>query len=318
MKKLIKLFLLFCFTKIDAQVNLIPNPSFEEDTACPNQISQIYKLKDWYSVNTTPDYFNKCYYGVSNNASIPKNAFGYQDVNFGCHSYIGINHFGYNINSTNNEMIGVKINTPLSVNTKYYFSLKTSLANQSRRAGNKLGVNFYLNKPPYTPTINPTNAAQITFTQTVIDTSNWISLFSSFTPTLAYEFLTIGNFYDTLNFSRTFLYNEISPNIYYYIDDVCLSTDSTFAYNYSYNCLITDIFKNEKDNFFILPNPSKNRLSISSNNEINEIKLLNLNSIPQLIYRKENEIEFDLKTGIYFLQVKLADKYYYKKIIINN
>jgi hypothetical protein len=318
MKKLHIIFFFFCFTKIVAQINLVPNPSFEEDTACPNQISQIYKLKYWYSVNATPDYFNKCYNGVSNNAFIPLNSFGYQSVNTPCHSYIGIDPFTNFINSTNSELIGVKLSSPLTTNTKYYLSIMVSLANKCKRACNKLGAKFYLTQPVYTFTLAPTNFADITFTQTVVDTSNWVKLFGSFTSTMNYEYISLGNFYDTLSFTRTYLYNEISPNIYYYLDDVCLSTDSAFAYNYTYDCLTTNIKKNSIDFIGIYPNPAFNMISIESELVIDAVEIVDLNMKPQKLIRNENEIYFELPEGIYFLKFKSSNKIYYKKLIINH
>lgn len=319
MKKLYCILLLFCFINSNAQINLIPNPSFEEDTACPTQISQIYKLKDWYSVNTTPDYFNKCYNNTANNnALIPSNAFGYQNVNNGCHSYVGINHFGYGINSTNNELIGVKLISSLTTGTKYYLSMKVSLANRSRKSGNNLGATFHLNKPPYTFTISPTNFAHITFSQTPVDTNSWVTLFSSFTSNNNFEYITIGNFYDTLSFNRIDLYNEVSPNIYFYLDDICLTTDSAFAYNYNFNCLLTNLTKNDINSIQLIPNPAQNKIFLLTDKAIEDVRLYDLNGNPQLFNRRDYEIEFNLPQGLYILRLKCDGNFEYKKIIIHN
>lgn len=318
MKKLIKLFLLFCFTNIGGQVNLIPNPSFEEDTACPNNFSQIYKLKEWYSLNLTPDYFNKCYNGFGKYTSIPSNTFGYQNVANGCHSYAGLHTFVNPINSTSNEVLGVKLTSQLLIGTKYFLSLDLSLSNTSKRASNKFGASFSTTQPIYTFTSTPTNSAHITFTQTVSDTLNWVKLFGSFISTNNFEFISLGNFFDTLSFTRTYLYNELSPNIYYYIDNVCLTTDSAFAYNYTFNCLTTDKDEYKKNDFKIYPNPTKNIIKFNSDEEILDIELYNTNFKNQFFLRKENELVFDLPNGVYLLKITFYNnKTTYKKLIIN-
>jgi hypothetical protein len=318
MKKLVNLFLLFCFTKIGAQVNLIPNPSFEEDTACPNNFSQIYKLKEWYSLNLTPDYFNKCYNGFGKYTSIPSNTFGYQNVANGCHSYAGLHTFVNPINSTSNEVLGVKLTSQLLIGTKYFLSLDLSLSNTSKRASNKFGASFSTTQPIYTFTSTPTNSAHITFTQTVSDTLNWVKLFGSFISTNNYEFISLGNFFDTLSFTRTYLYNELSPNIYYYIDNVCLTTDSAFAYDYNFNCLTTDLSEQNKNTITIYPNPAVNKLKYTTTKEIKDIELLDINFKNQKFIRREDELFFDVPHGVYFIKIVTNDdKIIYKKLILN-
>ena len=65
-----------------------------------------------------------------------------------------------------------------------------------------------------------------------------------------------GNFFDDTNTSIT---NQSSGiYAYYYIDDVCLSTDSTYAHDY-----ITSILEIEKRNDLrIFPNPASDRLKL--------------------------------------------------------
>lgn len=57
------------------------------------------------------------------------------------------------------------------------------------------------------------------------DTVNWIKLSTSFIADSAYQYLIIGNFYDDNN-TDTLSVNNIGNVGYYYIDDVCLTTDS--------------------------------------------------------------------------------------------
>ncbi len=56
------------------QVNLVPNPSFEQYVTCPNGQAQIHYSTGWLNFSYSPDYFNSC----SSNFSIPYNMGGYQ------------------------------------------------------------------------------------------------------------------------------------------------------------------------------------------------------------------------------------------------
>lgn len=202
-------------------------------------------------------------------------------------------------------------------NTKYYFSIKLSLANFSKRASNKFGANFYVNQPAYTPTFIPTNNAHITFTQTITDTLSWVKIFQSFTPLQNFEYISIGNFFDTLACNRIYLYNEVSPTIYYYIDDVCLSTDSAFAYDYSFNCTTTNIKEPENSLFQIYPNSASNRIKLKSEINIDDVEIIDLKMKQQIFSRKEDELIFELPEGFYFLKIYFNNQVYYKKLIIN-
>lgn len=58
----------FCFftgfATIQAQ-NLLRNANFEHSNACPDGISQIEKLEEWFLVSNSPDYYNCSYDRVS-------------------------------------------------------------------------------------------------------------------------------------------------------------------------------------------------------------------------------------------------------------
>src|SRR6185295_11530904 len=70
--------------------NLVPNPSFENYSTCPNDLKQIYFAFPWFQPNTylnAVDYFNSC---TSNSSiDIPNNWAGYQCPHTGL-AYSGI------------------------------------------------------------------------------------------------------------------------------------------------------------------------------------------------------------------------------------
>ena len=89
-----KALFLYCFIfvfiiKINAQINLVPNPSFEDTIQCPTNISQLYNCAFWVNPNGAgPDYFNSCA-DYNTGVSVPNNATGYQIANTG-NAYVGL------------------------------------------------------------------------------------------------------------------------------------------------------------------------------------------------------------------------------------
>ncbi|MBA2612265.1 MAG: hypothetical protein H0U95_09860 [Bacteroidetes bacterium] len=187
-----KIFLSFVFY---AQINLVPNPSFEDTIGgCPNNVSQLYKTKFWFNTNGSTDYFNKCYSGPFDYANIPKNSFGYQNtILSNCKAYCGIlTYWPFNINT---ETLGIKLTDSLLTGTKYYFSIKISLAN-TKYATNNIGALFSTKIPSVSAVGSPPNFSNIKFNQVITDTLNWTSLFGNYLADSNYKYISIGNFYD--------------------------------------------------------------------------------------------------------------------------
>ena len=81
-------FLLFYFFTfiIHAQVNLVPNPSFEDTVSCPNAGGQLNQTLYWFNPTSgSPDYYNLC----SNGMGVPLNGAGFQYALSG-KAYVGV------------------------------------------------------------------------------------------------------------------------------------------------------------------------------------------------------------------------------------
>ena len=85
-----------CYTNSYAQ-NLVPNPSFESNTACPTALGEVGNglVNNWSSLSTAcgsnADYFNACA-GVF--VGVPNNNYGSQLANTG-DAYAGVNQYRY-------------------------------------------------------------------------------------------------------------------------------------------------------------------------------------------------------------------------------
>ena len=299
--------------------NLVPNPSFEEYDTCPDYFSQLYHASGWTININTGDYFNIC--GVPD-VHIPNNVMGFQyPPDHSCTAYCGIITYA-EINPGSEEIIGRNLISPLIIGQKYYVSFKVSLADVNCGI-NKLGIKFtntFYGDTITIPSPLVNNFAHIYTNNVITDTSNWTQIAGSFTADSAYNYILIGRFFDYSN--TTTICND--SNIkwsYYFIDDICVSSDSSFCYDYSYTCNV-GITNYENNNINISPNPIYSVLHISSENIRNySLKVYNLTG--ELIFQSgklNSNTDINLSQypkGVYFLQIITANKILNKKFIIN-
>jgi hypothetical protein len=261
MKHHLLVFFLFVGSFCGAQ-NLVPNSSFEEYDVCPNTISQISRAKGWNAARPTPDYFNSCapyYPHPISCVAVPLNSFGYRTPASG-NAYIGI--ISKSINNEDREIIGAELVSPLQTGVKYYVSFKVSFIGQmyqpNRCSINKLGVLFSTSLYDSLSFAPICNCAQVYSDSIISDTLNWTRITGAFVADSNYSFINIGRFFDDTNTDSI----QISGTLglaYYFIDDVCVSTDSVFTYSYTY----TDITEsNILSSIIIYPNPTTDFVNI--------------------------------------------------------
>jgi hypothetical protein len=303
-----------------AQVNLVPNPSFEDTVACPNALDQINRAVGWVSVRPSPDFFNSCApAGGFNSVSVPLNRWGFQNASSG-NGYAG---FAARYGPVDiREFIGENLSTPLQIGVKYYVSFKVCLALDNNLgimcAVNKLGMLF--STQPYSSG-NPVticNCSQI-FTDSIIsDTLNWTVIKESFIADSNYAFISIGNFFvDSLTDSI-----QVRGSVcdaYYYIDDVCVSDDSAFCYHY----IFTGITSENENNFSfnIFPNPSHGIFTISLLSYF-KTEIIIYNVLGQSIWQKTNSTESnfsidisDQPKGLYLIKAIQGGRMCVRKLI---
>ena len=311
MKRICIYLLLLFSTPLFAQVNLVPNPSFEDMIGgCPYDPGEVYKCAGWSTFGHTPDYFNSC--SADTIVNVPVNFLGYQNAASG-NAYCGF--YNFIITQPFREYVGSQLLQSLIIGQEYFVSFKVSLADKVnyRCASNKVGVRFStvafdtLNLPPLN------NYAQVYTDSLISDTATWILIKGSFIADSNYTYIIIGNFFtdaNTLNNCNT----TTSQASYMYVDDVCVSTDSN-------TCYIATGFSTPqiKNNFSIFPNPFQDYIDLKTN--IEEYELSIFSSIGRVVFQQQIKSKnmhlqpTGLSSGIYMLRAKTSYRIYSTKII---
>jgi len=307
----------FAFYNMLQAQNLVPNPSFEEYTTCPND---YYILPtDWYTCSGDPDYFNAC--DVSNTFGVPENWAGYQKAANG-NAYCGFASISFASVPYYKEYLGCHLNNPLTIGVKYYVSMKVSFSFGLgiEMAANNIGLLFstksYQDIDPYNNPWNiPTiNFAHVVDTNIVSDSINWTTINGCIIADSAYQYVLIGDFFDSTH-TNTIKYSPyISQQYsYYYVDDVYVSKDSiTSIVNYQENQPTIDIF----------PNPASDKISFQISEPYKQCNITITDILGKevqkrtLIYPEKDIALNEINSGIYFIKVEVNNKTVTKKIVV--
>lgn len=317
---------MFCFVT-KAQVNLVPNYSFEDtvSTQSCQSFMTINKAAPWYRpCNCSPDYVNICANSYTlnypANSTIPQTCYGHQYPRTG-NAMVGIGtYIVYTVNDSINyysEYVAVKLTDTLKAGVCYYGEFYAVLGDICEYNTNRLGM--YLSQNTFTTTngnFNNNIECQVQFdtTQYFTDTLNWVKISSTFTAQGGETHLTIGSFKDGTHVKKigsTSGFNTLC-NItgdthhltYFYIDDVSL-----------YECNQQSVKEiNNKYHFKLYPNPSNEAITIVidiGSNEQNSISIYNqLGELVKHQSLKNGNTKIDvseLNSGTYFYSIKLND-----------
>ncbi len=307
-----------------AQVNLVPDANLEDTVFCPWAENQLPYF--WTSYGATPDYLNGC----SSALNVPNTPTGFHSAHsgvgmIGVYNYVDPNSSGW---PDYREYIGAQLISPLVIGQKYYMSFFMSFGlvlpasfGSNKIGSDKLGMKF--STIPYSDTTPPAlnNFAHLYTDSIYTDTAQWVKISGSFIADSAYSYIMLGNFFneantDTLYFGGT---NYFTFTSYYFLDDICVSTDSSF------NETWTGIskFNNREDHFTIYPNPANDRINIGGLKEVDEVYIVN--NLGQTVYKRKMSINenfqlnvSDFAPGIYLIKVKTDNQYFSKPIIITH
>ncbi|MFL5754050.1 MAG: T9SS type A sorting domain-containing protein [Bacteroidia bacterium] len=318
--KLLICLLSFVFCTI-GQVNLVPNQSFEQYSQCPDGADELSYVSNWLKPTTgTPDYFNACFdssMSWSIVMDIPINYLGTQIANDG-NGYCGF--MGYQYAANFREYLQAQLNSPMIFGVKYYTTFYVSLADSSSFAIDDIGAYFSNGQ------INRTDYNAFGFTPQIeniqgnfLSNKNaWIKIAGSYVALGGENYITIGNFKDDSNTDTTIISNFSSNSdynsAYYYIDNICVSTDSLLC-----SSINTIQIKDTKNEFYFYY--SQDAIFITGGHENAEIEIYEPGGkiiLNQKITPIENQIDAHfISTGVYFIRLILKNKTVVNKILIN-
>lgn len=328
MKLLITILILACITQFAFAQNLVPNPSFEQYDTCPTSTNQVKYATGWSIDINSSDYFNSC----ANSGSVvdvPNTSLGYQcpangNAFCGFHAFKGI----LPALAQYREYFGRALSSPLNIGEKYYISFKISLADESYCAVNKVGIKFTnINYgdttllPVPIPVMN--NNASFYTNIIISDTSGWTTISGTFIADSSYQYVIIGNFFDNSHTDTCLFHGNICYNSYYFIDDICVSTDSlTCVIPNEINACNTGINTELLfENIELFPNPAIEKITINQN-KIQKAMIRIYNSYGKCLFENKymaTTFEIELTyypSGIYYVIIFQDDKVTNKKLTI--
>jgi len=296
--------------------NLVPNPSFEDTVSCPDNLNEVDRANGWFSSGPTPDYFNSCApSGGTFSVSVPSNFWGYQYPATG-NAYVGM--ATASLTGFVRESIGTELLTPLQVGTQYYISFSVNLHNAlgNAIAANKMGIFFstvkYTDTGLQIPILNQSHF----YTDSIFsDTLSWWLVNGSFIADSNFLFAYIGNFFDSAHTSVQQL-NGTGGLAYYYVDNLCISTDSLYC-NVWTSLGNSSIEKKPE----LFPNPLHDSFYIKNLSEkIHNVRLYDAAGklFPIIIENFSDKLKLSLSNGppgIYLLEIITQNNIFHFKII---
>lgn len=318
------LFVLLRITSVTSQINLVPNPGFENHTNCPNFGSQWNYCSNWNNVNMnvgvgnwgTPDYFHSCGSG----GVVPPSTFAGT-----CNPHTGdamMAEVVYNIPYPDyREYLGTQLNSSMIPGITYTasFWITNGTGIISPWTISNIGICFStapLSQVGY-GLINVVPQFEVSVN---IASTSWTKYTFTINPTTTFNYITIGAFRtDGLNsVTQTFPNPGGPPSSYanYFFDDIeVIAPEIT---NTSKPELLSDV----QSNFQLYPNPSNDgRLYLNSLIPYFKIEVSNI--LGELVrtfeYKDENAVldVSDLIQGNYFFKIYFKETQVVRKVLIS-
>ena len=207
--------------------NLVPNPSFESYTNCPDSAgSELDYAAPWYPpTDGTPDYYNACAPLVSG-FSVPSNWTGFQNA-FSGQAYAGGYVYapgGGNATNSYREYLQTPLLAPLVAGQSYTVTFYVSRSDIFAYAIAELGAYFSVGPVtnyigggyvlPVTPQVENPSA------NLLASTNVWMLVQGTFTAAGGEDHLTLGNFRSDANTTAVLGSGPYANEAYYYYDQV--------------------------------------------------------------------------------------------------
>ncbi len=321
MKRLAFVLVLFGCNFGWAQVNLVPNPSFENYTTCPYNGGQAWSAEPWYNAYGGCDYFNEC---GTNGYDVPLNKIGWEYARTG-RGYSQISAWS-NLYPNAREFLGVELEDTLVASNNYLVSFFVSMPDSIWYAVKNVGIYLSKEQPVSNADSLLGKAPQIEYQgSNYLDNKvGWIKIEDIYVAEGGEKYLTIGNFdtdekTDTLFVPDGGVFRPSQPDYWelsgYFIDDVSVVLDTT-----------TSIKENGKLDFSVYPNPVDDELNIHLNTHtfIHKVALYDIQGklvMEQNNFGSTHDISIALPylfEGIYVLRITSNQDEMRKKIIITH
>lgn len=328
MKKLLccLIILTCCIFETGYSQNLVPNGDFETYNFCPPGIGHLIKAIGWNVPleDVTPDYFNSCAM-ITSWVDVPANRMGNQIARSG-QGYAGLivaMDPPNPVNKSYREYIQCQLTQPLIAGEEYFLQFYVSLGDSSQISSNEFGAYFstvYIQDT--CPTMIPCNLAYVPQIENVTNNSlfdriNWIQISGSFVASGGEEYLILGNFKDSTN--TPYQATGWAPNwqvycAYFYVDDVCLSSDSLYCPSLT---SLNNI--NSVDNLSIYPNPANDYIHVTGDG-IESLKIYDISG--RLVKSVSSPVPLtidirNLPEGMYPVAIETRQGTFYKKVVVS-
>ncbi|MGM0479355.1 MAG: gliding motility-associated C-terminal domain-containing protein [Bacteroidota bacterium] len=293
--------------KINAQQNLVPNPSFEDYSDCPYTDGQLEFAEPWRSGGASPDFFHECSNDFSSTiVGVPENFPGNQTAHTGL-AYAGLSSYS---NYQYREYIQSPLSVALDSGSFYMVKFHLSLADGSSNAINSIGLLFSKDSI-YSNTGDALDqyAPQVLSEDMVTNKNGWTEISGCYLSVGGEKFITIGNFNNNENTETQYEPSVSGTNLtYYYIDQV-----SVVLIEDSASCVRAPVL--EIPNVFT-PNGDE----VNDNYHLNfkhleNLEFVILNRWGNVVFEGKNNDSWDgtnrkgneLSEGVYFLKASYID-----------
>ncbi len=227
-----------CAVSLCIGQNLVPNPSFENNTACPSSYGQTSLISNWMvppAHTGSSDYFHGC---GSGHGDVPTNYFGTQAAHSG-QGYAG-GFTGYTTTGfvDYREYLQVQLTSPLVAGETYQVQAYLSLPDRVSVIGDNYG--FYFSQTQLTGAGNYWNfnvSPQVEVTGNfVLNHTGWDLVSGTFVASGGEQWLTIGSFRNAASTPTmpTGISGANFNHPYLYVDDVSVELVSILGVDFSY------------------------------------------------------------------------------------
>lgn len=307
MKKLLP-FLFLLFPVFLFSQNLVINPGFEDSLQCPSGSGAFVNyVATWTkpSYGSADYFYTGCTMSTSDEPPHGGNAYG------GIIVYDPANYREY--------MTG-HLSSPLTAGTMYTIAFYVSLNNSCMKGINEIGAYVTSSNIYNTNTLPILVTPQVEGTTPYTDTSGWQLVQGSFMASGGEQYVIIGCFQPDSNMTMTNVSSTGWGDIYYYVDDVCLTQglvpcDNPLGISAAENNSAVKVFPDPSDNSTMLKfsNPGKENFTLSVFDARGQL----VQTIGNITSGEVEIPRDDLSSGFYFFRLESQNSVLTGKLIRN-